>query len=255
MGNTRTAVSAFLAGALVISGCKPVPSPATNVTSLPSLNQSENQTITLAPNQTTNQTQSPSPATALINVRVSPPGSGTVTPSTGNYTYGSNITFTAVPADPYVFTSWTYDYTFYNGGAAGSLGNNQTLNLTIGISENITAIFAASPAVWNSAVLYGGIHPTVAPGQYFIIAQQITGGPWGPDSISVTYNESMVALIDRKYGPNPGDGPPTPGFGTANVWLLFKALQPGYAGISLQQVMGSYKSAPAGWTVTITNGE
>jgi hypothetical protein len=234
-----------------LTGCAATVPSQPIITYTPSNTTATTPVITPAANQTTNQTETFSNVTSSIYIHVSPPMAGNVSPSSGNYPVGTNVAFTATPADPYVFARWTYDYTVSRGGGVGGLGDNQTLNLTIGISENITASFVAAPTIWNTAVLYGEAHPTVTSGEYFIIAQQITGGPWGPDSISATYNESLVALIDRKYGPNPGNGPPTPGLGTANAWLLFKALKPGVASISLKQVMGSYSSLPNGWTVTI----
>ena len=213
--------------------------PATNITSMPSLNK------------TTNQTEVYSPATSAIYMIVSPPGSGSVSPSTGNYTWGTNVTFIAIPNDPYVFQYWSYDFTVYNGGGGGYLGDNHILNFAVERSENVTAHFVAPPSIWNNALFYWQAHQKVAPGEYFIIDQDYIGGPFGIESLNATYDGSLVALIDRKNAG--GKGPITPGLGINTAWLLFKALKPGAGVISVAQVRGSYVEPPKTYSVTIGN--
>lgn len=226
---------------------------ATNITSVPSLNQTTNQTVTALPqSQTNNQTEVYSPATSAIYMIVSPPGSGSVSPSTGNYTYGTNVTFIAIPADGYVFSYWSYDFTVYNGGGGGYLGDNQILNFVVERSENVTAHFVAPPSIWNNALFYWQAQRKVAPGEYFIISQDYIAGQFGPESLNATYNESLIALIDRKdAGIN--NGPITPGMHSSTAWLLFKALRPGIANISITQIRGNYSDPPKTYSVTIGN--
>jgi len=50
----------------------------------------------------------PKPAYTL-DVSVSPPGAGSVSPSGGEHESGAQITLTASPASDYVFASWTGD--------------------------------------------------------------------------------------------------------------------------------------------------
>ncbi len=72
--------------------------------------------------------------TTSLNVIVSPPGSGTVSPSTGNFVQGTWVTLIPKPASSYKFSEW-----FFNGVYYGSV--NPTLELQLGAPVTITANF------------------------------------------------------------------------------------------------------------------
>ena len=120
MKTTHSIASILLITALVVSGysCKPV-APA----SLPSLNISTNQTVTAVPqNPTANQTVSNSTGTSTITVRVSPLEGGKVSPSSGNYSNGTDVTFTATPAASFVFSCPIIQIAyFWESGPHGSV--------------------------------------------------------------------------------------------------------------------------------------
>ena len=69
--------------------------------------------------------------TYTLSVSVNPPEAGSVSPSSGLYEYGAQVTLTATPASGYTFDNW-------GGGASGA-----TTNITITMSEDysITANF------------------------------------------------------------------------------------------------------------------
>lgn len=208
------------------------------------------QTVTALPQSQTN-TKVYSPATSTIYVIVSPPGSGSVSPSTGNYTYGTNVTFIATPANGYVFSSWWYYISDSSGGRGGVLGKNATLNLAVERSENVTAYFVALPTNWNNAAPLGQVHRPIAVGEYFYISQDYIAGQFGPDSVNATFDKSLIALTDRKDAGSVG--PLTPGMHAAAVWLLFRALKPGTAQISVTQIRNGYSDPPKTYSVTIGN--
>ncbi|MDO8577949.1 MAG: hypothetical protein Q7R50_02085, partial [Dehalococcoidales bacterium] len=216
-----------------LTSCAPAVPVQPIITDTPSNTTATAPTITPAANQTTYTSSNISapppvitpvegPTDYTLNVIVSPPGSGSVSPSTGNYTYGTNATFIAIPADGYVFQYWSYDFTVYNGGGGGYLGDNHILNFAVERSENVTAHFVAPPSIWNNALFYSQAQRKVAPGEYFIISQDYIAGQFGPESLNATFNESLIALIDRKdAGIN--NGPITPGMHSSTAWLLFTA--------------------------------
>src|ERR1017187_6024246 len=91
-----------------LTSCAPTASVQPTITYTPSNTITPAPVITPAANQTANQTEVYSPATRPIYIVGSPPGSGMLSPSTGNYTYGTNVSLIANPADGYVFQSWAY---------------------------------------------------------------------------------------------------------------------------------------------------
>ena len=169
-------------------------------------------------------------------VIVDPPWAGSVSPSTGMYDAGTNITLVATPAAGYVLSNWNWD--------------NNTLNVTTNSITIVSVHFIASPSIWDAALLYHTGQP-IAPGDYFYIPQSYTAGMFGPDSVVATYDDSLVVLIDRKSAGF--SGPLTPGMHSATVWLLFKALKPGTTEISVAQVRNGYSDPPTMYTVVIRN--
>ena len=73
-------------------------------------------------------------APTTLNVVVSSPGSGTVTPSTGTYKQGDWVTLVPKPADGFKFAKW-----YINGGYYSSV--NPVLEIQLGVPMTITAVF------------------------------------------------------------------------------------------------------------------
>ncbi|MDD5093322.1 MAG: endo-1,3-alpha-glucanase family glycosylhydrolase [Dehalococcoidia bacterium] len=67
----------------------------------------------------------------ILSTSISPTGSGAISPNSGIYAAGSQITLTATPASGYFFSGW--------GGAVS--GSQNPLTLTMGSDMNITATF------------------------------------------------------------------------------------------------------------------
>src|SRR5690554_2887252 len=79
-------------------------------------------------------------------------GAGSVSPSSGNYASGANVSLTATPSTGYTFSYWS-------GDASGS---SNPLSVTMNANKNITAVFVASsngggttpPPVGGDAVVH-----------------------------------------------------------------------------------------------------
>jgi uncharacterized repeat protein (TIGR02543 family) len=104
-------------------------------------------------------------------------GSGTVSPTTGDYSQGSTQTLKATPASGYIFTGWSGDAT----------GTTNPLTITLNGNKTIMATFAAIPVqtiTYNVEMLPSTNYaPTVVPlksaeiGQIFgLTPAQITSG-------------------------------------------------------------------------------
>ena len=89
----------------------------------------------------------PSPAEIhTLGMTVTPSAGGSVTPSGGQYTSGTELALTATPANGYTFDHWS-------GGASGS---SPVTTVTMGSDRNVTAHFKEI-----SIPLQGGNHPPV----------------------------------------------------------------------------------------------
>jgi hypothetical protein len=77
--------------------------------------------------------------TYTLTVNVSPAGTGSVSPSYGEYRPGAQITLTASPASMYVFGDWTGDV-----DTMASV-NATTTTITMNGDYTITANFALRP--------------------------------------------------------------------------------------------------------------
>ncbi len=210
--------------------------------------------VSFTPSTNTNPVVSTIPHTANqtaypLEVVVDPPWAGSVSPATGTYDAGTNVTLIATPASGYVLSYWNVA----NSGGYSYGGNDSKLNTVMNSITIVSVHFVASPSIWDKASFYNQSHRTFAPGEYFIIAQDFIAGQFGVESLGATYDESLVALIDRKGAVGVSSGPITPGMHSATAWLLFKALKPGAGVISVAQVRGSYVEPPKTYSVTIGN--
>jgi len=83
-----------------------------------------------------------------LSTSVSPSGGGSVSPASGNYTYGSVVTLTATPASGYQFSSWSGDIS----------SSSQTVNVTMYSNKNVTATFTIyTPEIINYNMPGNGI--------------------------------------------------------------------------------------------------
>lgn len=73
----------------------------------------------------------PTPATHTLSVSVSPSGVGSVSPSSGEYAEGTQVTLTAVPTSGYTFDYW--------GGDAS--GSSPTTTISMDSNRSVTAHF------------------------------------------------------------------------------------------------------------------
>jgi len=71
-----------------------------------------------------------------LNVSVSPQGSGSVSPTGGQYTAGTQVTVTATPASGYTFSYWSGNVQF-----SGTASNSPSITLTMNSNVNIVANF------------------------------------------------------------------------------------------------------------------
>jgi len=76
--------------------------------------------------------ETPAPATYTLSAGVSPSDGGSVSPASGVYEEGTEVTVTATPASDYTFDYW-------DGDASGSLA---TVTVTMYSDKSITAYFA-----------------------------------------------------------------------------------------------------------------
>lgn len=83
---------------------------------------------------------------------VSPSGGGTITPASGTYNDGTNLTITAEPASGYRFDQWSGD----------AIGTSSTVTLTMDSDKSVTANFIAQYNLTTSASPSGG--GTITPG-------------------------------------------------------------------------------------------
>ena len=75
----------------------------------------------------------PPPAQYTLSTSVNPSGAGTVTPSSGTYEEGTQVTLTATPASGYTFDYWGDD----------ASGSSATINVIIDSDRSVVAHFKA----------------------------------------------------------------------------------------------------------------
>jgi len=76
-------------------------------------------------------TEQPTVTMYTLTTSISPSGAGSVSPSTGQYEEGSQVTLTATPANGYTFYSWSGD----------ALGSLPTIAVTIDSNKSLAAHF------------------------------------------------------------------------------------------------------------------
>jgi uncharacterized repeat protein (TIGR02543 family) len=72
------------------------------------------------------------PSKYTLTTSVNPPGSGSVSPSSGTYSAGTSVTLIATPASGYVFNHW--------GGDAS--GTSTSITITMDSNKDVVAYFA-----------------------------------------------------------------------------------------------------------------
>ena len=75
------------------------------------------------------------PVTYFLEIYVSPLGSGSVSPASGQYEAGTRVTLTATPASGYTFDNWAGD----------TRGTSRTVTITIDTDKVATAVFVLVP--------------------------------------------------------------------------------------------------------------
>jgi uncharacterized repeat protein (TIGR02543 family) len=76
----------------------------------------------------------PSVETYILTVSASPLGTGSISPSGGEYEFGEQVTLTAYPASGYTFDHWSGD----------ASGNSTAITVTMNHDYSITANFAST---------------------------------------------------------------------------------------------------------------
>lgn len=71
---------------------------------------------------------------------VDPVGTGVVSPASGTYDDGAEVTLTAVPVSGYEFVGWS--------GMSGDIGSNLVTRIVMNWDKSISATFRVSPRVW-----------------------------------------------------------------------------------------------------------
>ncbi len=136
-----------------------------------------------------------------LTTSASPLGSGSVTPTSGNYTAGSVVALSATPAAGYAFLNWT--------SSPGSVANPTSANTTITMSaaESVTANFQAyAIAVPTTTTVTSSQNPsfTSAPNNSVTITATVTvtagGSPVGTNG-SVTFTDGGNPVAGCVAGP------------------------------------------------------
>lgn len=91
-------------------------------------------TLTMDSDKTVTANFRPAPQAHTLTVSVSPVGAGTVSPSSGQFEPGEQVTLTAVPASGYAFEYW-------DGAASGT---SSSVTVTMDSDKVVTAHFAES---------------------------------------------------------------------------------------------------------------
>jgi len=179
----RTLLSILVIGVLLLSACgAPITAPPAE-----------------AP-PTAPPTEQPTPTTLTLSVSVSPSGAGSVSPSSGQYELGVQMTLTAIPASGYTFDYW--------GGDAS--GSSPTTAITMDSNKSITAHFklAETPPTHPTSEEPSTPEPaefvvsdlSISPGEV-IAGESVTisfdvansGGTTGTHTVTLKVNGSEIA--------------------------------------------------------------
>jgi len=126
------------------------------------------QTITIAMDSNKRVTANFEKIKYNLSTSVSPPGSGSISPSSGTFDIGVQITLTATPSSGYQFASWSGDVS----------GTSQTITIAMDSNKRVTANFVRQ-YVW------------VTPISATASGYTQWGGTWytGPPSLAIDGNE------------------------------------------------------------------
>lgn len=146
--------------------------------------------------------------TSTLHIEVSPPGSGSTTPSPGDHVYiaGASVTVTASETSPaYVFSHWLLNGTLYS--------TNATVTVTVSGYVNLTAVFEPISTLYYLNVTvndpsYGTTNPP--PGVYGYppgSSVDVTASPntnhvlwkWLVDGASVPPSNPVTVTMDRNH--------------------------------------------------------
>jgi hypothetical protein len=179
------AVFVIVVGIVVWQTSQPTPAPAP--VSAPSPSQATEPTTTPTPTPTTTP-PTPEPLKIIqyiLTTSCNPVGSGSISPSGGNYDAGSKVQLNATPDFGYRFSRWSGDIT----------GSNQTTWITVDKATNVIAYFepiSYSLSTVRSPPEGGSISP--AAGQYEsgeqVILTAVPSLGWAFDRWSGTNNNS-----------------------------------------------------------------
>ena len=95
------------------------------------------------------------PEQFTLSVQVNPANSGTVSPASGTFDDGTQVTLTATPSQGYAFVNWT--------GAAS--GNDNPLLITMTSDKTVTAVFALVDSDGDGVPDLSDQCPDTPPGQ------------------------------------------------------------------------------------------
>lgn len=141
-------------------------------------------------------------ATYTLSTSVSPTGSGTVSPSSGTYVTGTNVSLTASAASGYRFDHWTGDAT----------GTANPVTVTLNANKSVTAVFvqrftlgtAVSPVNTGTVTPSSGTYDagtnvqltaTPVAGWYFNYWDGSLTGSTNPQTLTMNANKSVTAVF------------------------------------------------------------
>lgn len=146
--------------------------------------------------------------TWTLNTSVSPVGGGSVDPSSGTYTNGTDVTLTATASAGYRFVQWTGD----------ASGTNATVIVSMTANRNVTAVFIQQVTLTTSVTPLGSgsvdptsgtydlgataeLTATPANANYEFVRWDIAGGGTdtaNPLSLTMDANKSVTAVFQLK---------------------------------------------------------
>ncbi len=123
----------------------------------------------------------------ILTTNVNPEGSGNVSPSSGTYDAGTDVTLTAYPN-----SGWEFDY--WGGDASGT---NTSVTITMNSNKHVTAYFTGPPPTNVTLTLY--VHEDSASGP-IIAGARVTGQDGAGVSFNKTTNASGYITITGAPG-------------------------------------------------------
>ena len=115
-----------------------------------------------------------SPITYSLSISISPSGAGSVSPSSGEYESGTQVTLTANPASGYQFVSWSGD----------ASGISSTIIITMNSNRDVIATFERLEQIIfevNNIVLSGGYYQALPLNGIYLEKDQTVTLSWSAD--------------------------------------------------------------------------